>query len=141
MGYSVYRFHDGDVLEPVSGLTLNEAFTRMMALAHCGYRFYRDGSVMRLEITQLDPPTDEELRDPYFIEEYYPDYRSTLADNEMARLDIMRRFLTRGMNGHLIREDSDFRRHQIKAALVEQSSVKNPLSPSNMRPAKWRDSE
>jgi hypothetical protein len=37
MGYSVYRFHDGDVLEPMSGLTLNEAFTRMMALAECAY--------------------------------------------------------------------------------------------------------
>ncbi len=39
---------------------------------------------MPLEVSHLKPPSAQELTDPEFIIEYYPDYRSSLADNEIA---------------------------------------------------------
>lgn len=113
----------------------------MMALADCAYRFYREGCAMRLEVSHLNPPSAQELADPEFIEEYYPDYRSSLADNEMARLDIMRRFLTRGMNGYFIRGDASFRQEQINAERVLQANMREPIFPNDMPQVKWRESE
>jgi hypothetical protein len=61
-----------------SGLNLTEAFHRIMALAECSYLFHLIRGVMRLTVHQMDGtlvPTD---------------CISTLQDDAMARIEIMR---------------------------------------------------
>jgi len=53
MGYAV--FHISNDQHAGIGLTLAEAFTRIMALSHCDYIFHRIDGVMHLDLHHRDP--------------------------------------------------------------------------------------
>lgn len=102
MGYTVID----DEGAQGSGLTLSEAFARMMAFARCDYGFGRFNGDMVLTITQTDDaPEGYETEPP-------PALRSKLLDNDKARAEIMRRFVNRDLNGYRIVTDEDWRREE-----------------------------
>ena len=102
MGYTVID----DEGAQGSGLTLPEAFARMMAFARCEYGFGRFNGDMVLTITQTDDtPEGHETEPP-------PALRSKLLDNDKARAEIMRRFLKHGINGYRIMTDEDWQREE-----------------------------
>jgi hypothetical protein len=104
MGYTVVD----DEGAQGSGLTLSEAFARMMAFARCDYGFGRFNGDMVLTITQTDDAPDGcETEQP-------PALRSKLLDNDKARAEIMRRFLKHGINGYRIMTDEDWQREERK---------------------------
>jgi len=88
------------------GLTLTEAFTRIMAFAHCDYAFGRFNGDMTLTLTQADDASDGyEGGAP-------PALRSKLLDDQRARTEIMRRFVNRDLNGYRIMSDEDWQREE-----------------------------
>ena len=105
MGYAV--FHISNDQHAGIGLTLAEAFTRIMALSHCDYIFHRIDRVMHLDLHHTDPvpecfgDNEHELR-----ARYYPHYESRLVDDAMARAEIMRKFVLAGFMGyHVVRDN------------------------------------
>ena len=104
MGYTVID----DEGAQGSGLTLSEAFARVMAFARCEYGFGRFNGDMVLTITQTDDaPEGYETEPP-------PALRSKLLDNDKARVEIMRRFINRGIGGYRIMADEDWEREERK---------------------------
>jgi hypothetical protein len=93
-----------------SGLTLTRAWLRMMELAECEGTFARIDGEMRLTITHHWQVPEGYRNEATLAEHYWPDYRSRLVDDRMARADIMRRFLSRGMRGIWIDTDERYRR-------------------------------
>jgi hypothetical protein len=107
MGYTVVSMVDDEGAQG-SGLTLAEAFTRMMAFAHCNYAFGRSQGDMHLSLTQQDDvPQGYDTEPP-------PALRSKLLDDVRARTEIMRRFVNRGVNGYRIMTDQDWQREERK---------------------------
>jgi hypothetical protein len=100
MGYTVFSPMDEDGAQ-ASGLSLSEAFARMMALAHCDYSFARSNGDVCLMLTPADAPENFPVEPP-------PGCRSKLLDNEMARAEIMRRFLKNGYSSYRIVTDEDW---------------------------------
>jgi hypothetical protein len=109
MGYTVFSALDDDGARG-SGLTLSEAFARMMAFAHCDYAFGRFNGDMHLTVTPADDASGG------FEAEPRPECRSKLLNNEMARAEIMRRFLKRGVNGYRIVTDEEWQREERRRA-------------------------
>jgi hypothetical protein len=105
LGYAV--FHISDDEHAGIGLTLAEAFTRMMALSHCDYIFHRIDSVMHLDLHHRDPVPECFGGDEHELRaRYYPDYQSHLVDDAMARAEIMRKFVLAGFKGyHVVRDN------------------------------------
>jgi hypothetical protein len=105
MGYTVVSMMDDEGAQG-SGLTLAEAFTRMMAFARCDYAFGRSHGDMHLSLTQLaDAPEGYGTEPP-------PALRSKLLDDVRARAEIMRRFVNHGVNGYRIMSDQDWQREE-----------------------------
>jgi hypothetical protein len=107
MGYSVVSVV-GDEGANASGLTLPEAFARMMAFARCDYAFSRFNGDMLLSITQADDESEGYDTEPP------PALRSKLLDDAKARAEIMRRFVRHGINGYRILADEEWRREEQK---------------------------
>jgi hypothetical protein len=105
MGYAV--FHISDEEHAGIGLTLAEAFTRIMALSHCDYIFHRIDGVMHLDVHHRDPVLEFFGCDEHELRaRYYPDYQSRLVDDAMARAEIMRKFVIAGFKGyHVVRDN------------------------------------
>jgi hypothetical protein len=114
MGYTVFSPMDEDGAQ-ASGLTLSEAFARMMALAQCGYTFGRSNGDMYLTLTPADAPESFPADPP-------PALKSKQLDNERARAEIMRRFLKHGYGGYRIITDEDWQREEKR--LSEQNGHK-----------------
>src|SRR5665213_1012829 len=74
VAYTVYSLADED-RQQGSGMTLAEAFAKMMALAHCNYAFGRFEGDMRLTVTPLDDVPEEFLHDPAIRARMFPEYR------------------------------------------------------------------
>jgi hypothetical protein len=81
------------------GLTLREAFTRLMALAERDYMFFRTGWVMHL--TTPGKPSGE------------PDYESSLSVDAQARTAIMRQVCEHGMGLFRVVPDEQFQNERI----------------------------
>jgi hypothetical protein len=107
MSYTVVSLTDEDGAQG-SGLTLSEAFTRMMAFARCDYAFARFNGDMVLSLTQADEVSDGGETEPP------PALRSKQLDGDRARTEIMRRFVNRDMNGYRIMTDEDWHREEIR---------------------------
>jgi hypothetical protein len=105
MGYTVVSVV-GDEGALGSGMTLAEAFTRMMVFARCEYSFGRFSGDMHLSLTQADDTSDGYESEPP------PALRSKLMDDAMARAEIMRRFVNHGVNGYRIMRDEDWQREE-----------------------------
>ena len=93
-------FHISDPSQTGLGLSLVEAFTRVMALAECDYIFHRVDGVMHLDLHHRDTVPDCEYHDAELRKRYYPHYHSMLVDDAMARADIMRMFVLAGFKGY-----------------------------------------
>jgi hypothetical protein len=96
--YTVYELSDGERQDVVTGLKLDEAFARMMALAGSTCTFARFGGVMRAVLTRTGPFPDLPFldQDPEMIRELFPRFESANADNEQARREIMEQALKHG---------------------------------------------
>ena len=105
MGYTVFSI-TGDDGEHGSGLTLSEAFARLMAFARCDYAFGRFNGDMHLSLTQTDDVSGGYETEPP------PALRSKLLDDHGARAEIMRRFVNRDLNGYRIVTDEDWQREE-----------------------------
>jgi len=97
MFYAV--FHSSDDTQPGLGLSLVEAFTRVMVLAECDYIFHRVDGVMHLELQHWES-VPECHNDAELQARYYPEYCSMLVDDAMARADIMRKLVLAGFKGY-----------------------------------------
>jgi len=105
MSYTVVSVADEEGAQG-SGLTLTEAFTRMMAFARCDYAFGRSHGDMHLSLTQsADAPEGYDTEPP-------PALRSKQLDDVKARAEIMRRFVNHGVNGYRIMTDQDWQREE-----------------------------
>lgn len=122
MGFTVFSPADEDGAQ-ASGLTLTEAFARMMALSKCDYSFGRFNGDYVLTLTPADAPESFPTEPP-------PACRSKQLDPDKARMEIMRRFLKHGMGGYRIVTDEDFQREE------QRRSEQNGL-----RPARRLDAE
>jgi len=122
MGFTVYSPTDEDGAQ-ASGLTLTEAFARMMALARVDYAFGKFNGEMLLTLTPADAPDSFPTEPP-------PACRSKQLDPEKARFEIMRRFLKHGFGGYRIMTDEDFQREEKRRS--EQNGI---------RPARRLDTE
>ena len=71
-----------------------------MALAECDYIFHRVDGVMHLELHHRDSVPECHYDDAELRARYYPEYRSMLVDDTMARADIMRKFVLAGFKGY-----------------------------------------
>jgi hypothetical protein len=105
MGYAVFHISE-DASQAGTGLTLAEAFARMMGLAHSDYIFHRIDGVMHLTLHHLDGVPDEYRDDPEKRARYFPEHQSTLVDDAMARAEIMRKVVCAGLKGYLAVPDN-----------------------------------
>jgi hypothetical protein len=104
MAYTVFSLTDEDGVQ-ASGLSLSEAFARMMALARCNYAFGRFNGDMVLTLTPADAPDA-------FPQEPPPECKPKQLDSETARAEIMRRFLKHGFGGFRMMTDEDWQREE-----------------------------
>ena len=104
-GYAVSSLAD-DEGHYGTGLTLNEAFTRMMAFAECDFLFHRIGGVMHLTRHHREELPEEYANDTTLRAHYFPEHQSHLIDDAMARAEIMRKFLNTGFKGYHIVTDT-----------------------------------
>ncbi len=81
------------------GLTLLEAFTRMMALSGRQYRFMRTGWVTHLAMTPKDPGE--------------PDFQSKLTGWAAPREDIMQQVCAHGLGQFEMVTDEQYRREVL----------------------------
>jgi hypothetical protein len=139
MGYTVFSLQ-GEDRHQGSGMTLAEAFARMMALAHCNYAFGRFEGDMRLTVTALDDVPEEYLNDPAIRARMFPEHRSKFLDDEIARNDLMRRFLKLGLGGYHITSDEEYAREEAKwrAAQAQEMEEDSSFRPFSNGPVHWR---
>lgn len=123
MNYTVVSTADDEGVQG-SGLTLAEAFARMMAFARCDYAFGRSNGDMHLSLAQSDDAPEGYDTEPP------PALRSKLLDDTKARTEIMRRFVNHGVNGYRIVTDEDWQREERKRCEAE-----------GVRPARRIDAE
>jgi hypothetical protein len=87
---------------PAPGLTLAEAFTRLMAIAGRDYMFFRTGWVMHMASPQKQPGE--------------PDFESSLSIDAHARADIMRQVCDHGLGLFRTVPDEQFRADAMRRA-------------------------
>jgi hypothetical protein len=139
MGYTVYSLADEDRHQG-SGMSLAEAFAKMMALAHCNYAFGRIDGDLHLTVTPLDDVPEEYLHDPAIRARMFPEYRSKYLDDEIARNDLMRRFLKHGLGGYHIVSDEEYAREEAKwrAAQSQEMEEDSSFRPFSDGPVHWK---
>ena len=91
-----------DILSDARGLTLAEAFTRIMALMGRQYRFTRTGRVMHLLMTDV---ADDE-----------PEFCSEFTTDETARNAIMAQVCTHGFGRFRVITDEQYRLEVLNPA-------------------------
>jgi len=114
-GYALFALADEDGFYG-GGLTLTEAFTRMMAFAECDFLFHRIDGVMHLTLHHREELPDEYRHHPELRAHYFPEHQSKLVDDAMARAEIMRKFLTTGFKGYHIVTEAYLREQAAKEA-------------------------
>lgn len=113
MGYTIFSIA-GEEGHLGAGLTLPDAFKRVMELAQCEYLFHRVEGVMHFEVCHLSDVPERWLANPEIRRTYRPEYKSTLADDEMARMEIMRMLTRAGFKGFYASADEFYRDQEHK---------------------------
>jgi|ERR1700679_1051145 len=113
MGYTVFSLGDDDG-HLGTGLSLTEAFARMMAFARCDYTFGREQGDMRLQLKPLEDEPEEYFANPATRERFVPEHRSKLPDDNEAREELMLRLLKRGVRGIRIVTDEQYEREETR---------------------------
>jgi hypothetical protein len=107
-----YKVIGPDSEDQAHGLSLEEAFARIMALAGTEYHFARHKGLMRLHLTRncrfmdlpfLDPdmPADLEL-----LRSIWPLYQTDNPDDAAARRELMLQAIEHGRDSYIAREES-----------------------------------
>jgi hypothetical protein len=91
-----------DIRTDARGLTLAEAFTRIMALMDRRYAFARTARVMHLMMTR--------------VEEGEPEFLSEFATDETARNAIMAQVCAHGFGRFRVMTDEQYRREVLEHA-------------------------
>lgn len=102
--YTVFGMYDEEGEQQQTGLLFDDAFELMMKRAGCSYKWVHEIGLTRIEVRyeRSLPETYECVRDlksPYF--------QSRVANEALARRDIMRSFLRTGLNGIQIMRDEE----------------------------------
>jgi hypothetical protein len=107
-----YKVIGPDSEDQAHGLSLEEAFARIMALAGTEYHFARHKGLMRLHLARncrfmdlpfLDPdrPAERQL-----LREIWPLYQSDNPDDPAARRELMLQAIEKGRDSYHAREES-----------------------------------
>ncbi len=98
-----------------AGLSVDEAFVRIMALTETEYVFARDDGVMRLFLTNREARKGEPFSDdPEFERLQNPDFRSPNPDDSTARQDIMLQAISGGRDGYFAVSDKRYAQEEAK---------------------------
>lgn len=97
-----------------SGLTLDEAFVRLMALAETDYRFERDGEVMRLTLAPRLAPQAVAIvaSNPQLAALMNLEYLSRMPGDEDARTHLKLQAVKGGMKQYIAVTDEYFRQEE-----------------------------
>jgi hypothetical protein len=93
-----------DCRTDVRGLSLDEAFVRMMALASRQFMFSRTGWTLQLLMTNVAPGE--------------PEFLSHATNNAVARQDIKGQVCRHGLGLFLVMTDAEYARWSVQLALV-----------------------
>jgi hypothetical protein len=113
MRYTVFDLEE-DWGNDAPGLTLEEAFARLMALAECDYSFARDGAEMRLLFQRRQPQPEIGFASDDWTDFMNPDFRSAVADDNEARRSIMEQMIDHGLGHYCVVPDERYRAEQAK---------------------------
>jgi len=92
-----------------TGLSVDEAFARIMALTETEYVFARDHGVMRLFLTNHEARKGEPFDDDSeFGRLQNPDYRSPNPNDSAARYEIMLQAISGGRDGYFAVSDEQY---------------------------------
>ena len=120
---ALYRIVGPEEESDARGLTLEEAFVRLMAWAETDYVFSRIEGIMLLqllptrsfsELTLLDPDRAADRRS---LRALCPLYQSEKRDDCEARRDLMLQAVATAQRGYTVREEGE------KAARVEMQAA------------------
>jgi hypothetical protein len=111
MRYTVFDMQE-DWGNEAPGLTLEEAFARLMALAGCDYSFARDGAEMRLLFQCRQSQPEIGFPDDEWMDFMNPDFRSAVADDTEARRSIMEQMIDNGLGHYCVMSDDRYRAAQ-----------------------------
>jgi hypothetical protein len=101
-----------DFEDMARGLTLEEAFARMMALAGTEYIFSRHKGQMRLHLTRTRPFMDLPFFDPdkagdrELLRSMWPLYQTDNPDDAEARRELMLQAVKHGRDNYFVQEES-----------------------------------
>ncbi len=108
---SLYRVTGPDNECDARGLTLDEAFARLMAWAELDYVFSRIEGIMLLQLVPTRSFPDLALLDPdrvadrQVLRAQFPLYQSEKLSDRDARRDLMLQAIRAGQRGYSVRED------------------------------------
>src|ERR1700722_15874512 len=108
MRYTVFDLTE-DWGHEAPGLSLEEAFARLMAVAGCDYSFARDGSEMRLLFQRRQPLPEIGFASDEWMEFMNPDFRSAITNDEEARRSIMEQMIEHGLGTYRAIPDEQYR--------------------------------
>jgi hypothetical protein len=107
-----YKVIGPDVEDMAHGLSLEEAFARMMALAGTECIFSRHKGTLLLHLTRTRPFVDLPFLDPdrpgdrELLRSMWPLYQSDIPDDADARRELMLQAIKRGRDNYFAREES-----------------------------------
>ena len=113
MRYTVFDLEE-DWGNEASGLSLEEAFVRLMVLTGCDYSFARDGAEMRLLFQRRKPQPVIGFASDEWTEFMNPDFRSAISNDEEARRSIMEQMIEHGLGHYCVMPDDQYRAQQAK---------------------------
>ena len=114
--YTVLSLED-DADHHGTGLSVDEAFARIMALTETDYVFARDHGVMRLFLTSPELRKGEPFDyDSDFGRLQNPDFRSPNPDDSAARQDIMLQAISGTRDGYFAVSDERYAQEETKNA-------------------------
>jgi len=113
MRYTVFDIEE-DWSNEAPGLSLEEAFVRLMALSECEYSLARDGAEMRLLFQRRQLQTEIGFADEDWINFMNPDFRSAISNDEEARRSIMEQMIEHGLGHYCVMPDDQYRAQQAK---------------------------
>lgn len=108
MRYTVFDLEE-DWGNEAPGLTLEEAFARLMALAGCDYSIARDGGEMRLLFQRRQPQPEIGFADAEWMDFMNPDFRSAVVDDNEARRNVMEQMIEHGFGNYRVVPDEQYR--------------------------------
>ena len=108
MRYTVFDLEE-DWGSEAPGLTLEEAFVRLMVLTGRDYSFARDGAEMRLLFQRRKPRPEIGFASDEWTEFMNPDFRSAITDDQEARRSIIEQMIEHGFGTYRAIPDEEYR--------------------------------